>query len=422
MQICLFEYNGVENLGPLALARPAFDLRTGARSLLERQLDLFGTHRAGALVRPLVAELCQQTHPHLTTPAWSPGELLVLVNARWLPPAELPRAEGSVLGVVGDQVAYVVLAEAPSAAPTARELVRSLDEWRDTLPARPAGGWMIDYPWDLVERNGDALELDYRHWRGNRERARVPEGVVVVGPSESLCLDPQARVEPLAVLDTTRGPVLIDRGAVVQAFSRVEGPCYVGPDSQVLGARIRGGSIGPDCRVGGEVEASVLHGHANKYHDGFLGHSYVGEWVNLAAGTQVSDLRTDYAPVSVTLAGRRVDTGLIKVGAYLGDHTRTSLNTLFNTGTVAGPFDELLSSGALLPRVLPPFCRFGHGQVQERTDLRQMFATAATVMARRGREWTAAHAELYFALYEETAADRRRLIRENDQRRLRRVV
>src|SRR5207248_4001999 len=144
--------------------------------------------------------------------------------------------------------------------------------------------------------------------------------------------------------DTTRGPVLVDRGAVVQAFSRLEGPCYVGPQTQVLAARVRGSSLGEQCRVGGEVEASVIHGYSNKAHEGFLGHSYVGEWVNLGAGTQVSDLRNDYASVRVVVNGRAVDSGQAKVGAFVGDHTRTSIGSLINTGAAVGPYCQVLAS------------------------------------------------------------------------------
>ncbi len=235
-------------------------------------------------------------------------------------------------------------------------------------------------------------------------------------------IDPAARVEPMVVIDATKGPVLIDRDAVVQAFSRLEGPCYVGPGSHIMGAKLRGGSVGPHCRVGGEVEASILHGYANKAHDGFLGHSYVGEWVNLGAGTQVSDLRTDYGTVVFRVGGRTIDSGLMKVGAYFGDHAKTSINALLNTGTLAGPFGQFLANGGLLPRVVPAFCRVAHGRLQERTDLREMFDTAAVMMGRRDREWTETHAEFFLALYERTEEERRQTIREADQRRLRRVV
>src|SRR5262249_44367679 len=102
---------------------------------------------------------------------------------------------------------------------------------------------------------------------------------------------------------------------------------------------------GPQCRLGGEVEASIVHGHSNKAHEGFLGHSYLGEWVNFGAGTQTSDLRNDYYDVTLTVAGRRGETGLLKVGSFVGDHPKTSVNSLFNTGSVCGPFAMLVTSG-----------------------------------------------------------------------------
>jgi UDP-N-acetylglucosamine diphosphorylase / glucose-1-phosphate thymidylyltransferase / UDP-N-acetylgalactosamine diphosphorylase / glucosamine-1-phosphate N-acetyltransferase / galactosamine-1-phosphate N-acetyltransferase len=429
MRICIFEDALVLNLQPLALTRPAFDLRSGATTLLDKQLRSCGVRAAGALVRPDLADLCRLTHAHLAVndAAWlrgdgGRGQGVVLVNARWMPPASfLPPSEPEV-GLVGDQVAYVSLPAGEAAGLTAQTLDWRLTQWKPTLPRCPAGGTMIDYPWDLVERHAEALEADYRIWREEGRGAAPPDGVLVVGPMDRFLVDPAARVEPMVLIDTTRGPVMIDRGAVVQAFSRIEGPCYVGPRTQVLGAKVRGGSFGPECRVGGEVEASIMQGYANKAHEGFLGHSYLGEWVNLGAGTHTSDLRTDYGKVHVSLGGKAVDTGLMKVGAFVGDHTKTSLATLFNTGTVVGPFGQLLTSGTLLPRSLPAFCRFAHGQAQDRTDLREMFATARIAMGRRGHEWTEAHAEFFLALYERTTAERRQTIRENEQRRLRRVV
>jgi UDP-N-acetylglucosamine diphosphorylase/glucosamine-1-phosphate N-acetyltransferase len=246
--------------------------------------------------------------------------------------------------------------------------------------------------------------------------------LAVVGPRERVLVDAGARVEPMVVVDATKGPVLIDRGAVIQAFSRLEGPCHVGPDTHVLGAKLRGVSLGPQCRIGGEVEATIVQGYSNKAHDGFLGHSYVGEWVNLGAGTQVSDLRNDYAPLTVTINGARVETGQTKLGAFFGDHTKTSIGTLINAGTVAGAFCQLLTSGTLLPRDLPAFTRYGNGQLHERPDLRQQFATAATVMRRRGQTWTETHEEFFFGLYEATAVPRRQTLREAEQRRLRQVA
>ncbi len=423
MRICIFEDAGVARLQPLTLTRPAFDLRCGALALWERQLRHFGAEEAGALVRPELLDLCRASCPglYVNDPVWLNGGPVLLVNARWLPPAggtAIPATPE--VGLVGDQVAYAVVSAQEVRDLALPNLGWHLAGWAQALPSRQAGGAMIDYPWDLIEHNGEALEQDYLLWHG-REGA-IPEGVSVLGPPERAVIDPLARVEPLVLLDTRKGPVLIDRGAVVRAFSRLEGPCYVGAWTQVLAARVSGSSFGPQCRIGGEVESSIVQGHSNKAHDGFLGHSYVGEWVNLGAGTITSDLRSDYAPVSVIVNGQKVDTGKLKVGSFLGDHTKASIGCLFNTGSLIGPFGMLVTAGALLPRVLPAFCSVGQGKVAERTDLGATFATAAAAMARRGQAWTEAQAEFFLGLYERTANERHKLLRDNEQRRVRRVV
>ena len=127
----------------------------------------------------------------------------------------------------------------------------------------------------------------------------------------------------MVVIDATKGPVLIDRDAWCGPSAGWKGRATSARQPHP-GRETAGGSIGPKCRVGGEVEASIVHGHSNKAHEGFLGHSYVGEWVNLGAGTQVSDLRNDYGAIAFRIGGRTVDSGLLKVGAFLGDHAKTS--------------------------------------------------------------------------------------------------
>ena len=254
--------------------------------------------------------------------------------------------------------------------------------------------------------------------RAERHRLPAPS---VVGPSERLHIHPTAHLDPLVVADTRRGPVVIDREAMVTAFTRLEGPCYIGPRTQIHGAKIRGGTtIGPNCRVGGEIEASIFQGYSNKYHDGFLGHAYVGEWVNLGAGTQNSDLRNDYGEVRMTVNGRVVPTGQTKVGCFLGDHTKTGLGTLLNTGTNAGVFCNLLPSGSLLPKYVPSFASWWNGHLEDRADFASLMQTATEVMRRRGCTLTPEYETLYRTLFDESAEERRRVLRETELRRMRR--
>ena len=430
MRIVVYEDLGVENLEPLALSRPAFDLRCGAASLLDRQRRYTAATAVSVVVRPFLAAFTALLHPELSVNGRGERSALagrfedglaagtrLLVNARWLPPAgTVPPPRSPHIGLVGEQVAYVALPPEPLPDGSPAAVADYIEGCRQRLPVRAAGGRMIDYLWDLIEANAEALEQDYEDWKGHG----VPSAAAVVGPRERLVVKTGARLDPLVAIDTTAGPVLIDQGAVVRSFSVLEGPCYVGAGTQVLGARVRSSALGPCCKVGGEVEASIIHGYSNKAHDGFVGHSYVGEWVNLGAGTQISDLRNDYGPVTVPVAGRKVNTGLTKVGAFLGDHSKTGLGVLVNTGTAVGPVGHLLASGSLLPKEVPAFCSVWHGQLQDRADFRQLFTTAAAVLRRRGQEWTEQHADFFLALYERTAVYRRQVLRESEQRRLRR--
>jgi UDP-N-acetylglucosamine diphosphorylase/glucosamine-1-phosphate N-acetyltransferase len=422
MRLNVFEDSNAAGLAPMTLTRPAFDLRCGSVTLRERQQRWFGARSAAALLPDERVGVGRLACPdvHLFDPAAPLPGALALVNARWLPPSAIAaEPPGRGVYLVGDEIAYAVLHLTDLRG---RDAARVLGSLPADLPQRSASGTLIRYPWELVEHNAAALAQDGAHWAATRASVSVPAGVTVIGRPELVYLDPEARVEPQVVIDTTQGPVMIDHDAVVQAFSRIDGPCYVGPHTQLLAARVKNASFGPECRIGGEVESTIVQGYSNKAHEGFLGHSYVGEWVNLGAGTFTSDLRTDYAPVHMTVGNGTVNTGLIKVGTFFGDHVKTSIGTLLNTGSTVGPFALLLTSGTLLPRVIPAFCRFGHGRLNERTDLGQMFETAATVMGRRGREWTEASADVYLDLYERTAAERHQSLREGEQRRLRRVV
>jgi UDP-N-acetylglucosamine diphosphorylase/glucosamine-1-phosphate N-acetyltransferase len=423
MLVCLFE-DDVSALEPLTLTRPAFELRCGRTQLREKQLRHFGTDLMATWMRPDLTALYYRAAlpgrvagPVAQHPAFWTAQPTVFVNARWLPPGEaVDGLEESCVGLVGGEVAYAFFQETPRGP--FGEVADHLCSWRQELPQRAAGGALVKYPWELVDHNPQQIIQDFEQ---SGPPAPPPDHVGVVGPRNLLAIDPTAKLDPFILLDTTSGPITVEAGAVVTAFSRIEGPCVIGAGAHVLGAKIRAGStIGPQCRVGGEVEASILHAHSNKYHDGFLGHSYVGEWVNLGAGTHNSDLRNDYGEVSVPLGGVSTPTGRTKVGCFIGDHTKTGLGTLLNTGTSLGAFCGVLPAGRYAPKWLPSFTNWWNGALREEGDVARLLRTAAVVMGRRGQALTEAHAAFYQGLFEQTAAERRRGLGDGELRPLRR--
>jgi UDP-N-acetylglucosamine diphosphorylase/glucosamine-1-phosphate N-acetyltransferase len=212
-----------------------------------------------------------------------------------------------------------------------------------------------------------------------------PEGVIRIGKGE-LSMSAQAEVEPGVVVDTRHGPVRLDDGVRVEGPARLVGPLYVGRDSWVLGGHVATSSIGPMCKVRGELVWSVFLGWDNKAHDGYLGHAMLGRWVNLGAGTVNSDLKNTYGTVRVWTPDGEQDSKLVKVGCFLGDHVKAGVGTLLNTGTVIGAGSNVFG-GVMPPTVVPPFA-WGAGVDLRDYRFDQFVRVAEAAMARRGEALT----------------------------------
>ena len=417
MRLCFVEDSAVVDLEPLTLTRPVFELLLGSSTIgrkIEKALRVDpGPAQLGALIRPHLAAVQQERTPHMTINDrdWLARGPVIVANGRWVPPRsfEPPDSHGPWLGLCGGQPACTLVGPEDAVALDPH----SIDSWFDKIAARHSGfdvgGEWISRPWDLVARNGAYIERDFLDGRQNGVTNRQLATLALVGPSNLLSLHETVRIDPYTVFDTTNGPIVVGPNVWVQPFTRVEGPCYIGSQTQLFRANIRGSvSIGPNCRIGGEVENSIVHGFSNKYHEGFLGHAYVGEWVNLGAITSNSDLRNDYGEVFVPLQGDPVATGQAKVGCFIGDHSRTGMGSMLNTGTAIGIMCNVLPAGVLLPKHVPSFTAVLYGRVGPGFSLNQMFATARIVMGRRGKEFTETEEQLYRGLYEQTRLERER--------------
>lgn len=428
MRLCIVEDAAVAGLEPLTLTRPAHDLLLGQSTLGTRIARAFqighGPARRAAVIRPYLAPYQRERDPAtvLNDPDWLARGPALIANARWLPPTDFtpPNSAAPWAALCEGHVACACVG--PDLASTLRP--NQVDAWFENLLANPAcdtfnieGRW-IHRPWDLVSLNNDHLIADFEQSPNTGVTNRQLATAAVVGPVNRLSLHESARIDPYVVLDTTNGPITIGAGVWIQPFTRVEGPAYIGPGTQLFRANLRGGvTIGPTCRVGGEVEATIIQGFTNKYHEGFLGHAYVGEWVNLGAITSNSDLRNDYGEVSVPLQGEPIPTGQAKVGCFLGDHTRTGLGSMLNTGTSVGVMCNVLPAGPLLPKHVPSFTAVLYGRVAPGFPLEQMFQTARTVKGRRGLTFTPAEEQVYLDLYEQTRLERERAFQRNADRR-----
>lgn len=415
MRIAFFEDRCAQQLTPLTQLRPVSELLCGQFSTRQRLVGQFSPQCWSLLVRPPLAEVCREEYPaaRVNDPVWLAEEPVLLVNGRWAGPAtaiqDLPRENVAVC-----EETVVALWLDPLEAGLLHE-----DDWQDGIDriARdrqviPATGPLFAWPWDLVNHNARQLEVDFETTSPPRSstvslRMERPHQVEILGNPDRVRVDATATLEPFVVIDARNGPVTIGPHACIQAFTRLEGPCHIGEHTRVFRANVRGGTtLGPHCRGGGEFEASILHGYVNSYHDGFLGHAYVCPWVNLGALTTNSDLRNDYGPVRVPLAGTPIDTGSTKVGCFIGDHTKTALASVFNTGSSIGVMCLVLPGGELLPKHIPSFSRIWHGELQEGWPVEQHLATARTVMSRRDHVLSPAMIRLLEHVYRETADER----------------
>jgi UDP-N-acetylglucosamine diphosphorylase/glucosamine-1-phosphate N-acetyltransferase len=393
---------------PVAASRPVWELWVGMGSLLDKLLAMFvPDYLAGAYG--------EQVDWPVNDLATLKGEDLLIVEAT-------VRADRLDMGLIRgpslilcDDAGEVVcgyLAAGDAAGLPADTLESFLATASEAFGGDGAVPERWSAVWELMEANGDQITADFTA-AGRRGVACSPEQPFALrGSEENVYVAPDVSIHPMVVLDATGGPIVIESGAEIQPFTRIEGPCYIGRDSVLLGAKCRAGTtIGPVCRMGGEIEASVVLGYSNKYHDGFLGHAYVGQWVNLGALTSNSDLKNDYSDVSVILEGvEAVDTGSKKTGAMIGDHVRTSIGTLLNTGATVGGMSMLLAMGRPLPKFLPPFSWFIKGQLPEDPVRERLYKAAATAMARRGMEFTAAQRAMWDAVYDLSASQRKAAI------------
>jgi UDP-N-acetylglucosamine diphosphorylase/glucosamine-1-phosphate N-acetyltransferase len=257
--------------------------------------------------------------------------------------------------------------------------------------------------WDLVESNGIAIA---DHGRRGFESAPIPDGVSVKGTPSNVRISESAEVQSLVAIDARLGPVIVDEGATVESFSMLSGPCYIGRKARVRSALVRGGtSVFESCRVGGEVENTILMSFSNKAHEGYLGDSIVGEWVNLGAGSTVSNLKNTYGTVRVETAGRKVDTGMSKLGSVIGDMVKASIGTLVHAGRKIGAGGYV---SGLVNRDVPPFAYFdgSEGRMVE-LALDSVLETQRRMMERRGRAPSKAEEELLALAFRRTASARR---------------
>lgn len=255
-------------------------------------------------------------------------------------------------------------------------------------------------PWNLLANISYQISEDLELFKKTKKwslKIKVkPESYHVIGKSKHLYVHPSANIYPNVVFDVTTGPIIIDKDVRITSFSFLQGPLYVGQGTHIDNARITGGCIiGHVCKIGGEIENSIIGDFTNKHHEGFLGHSVLGRWINLGALTTTSDLKNNYGIVKVQVGSQLINTGTIKFGSIIGDFVKLGIGTMLNTGTIIDVGSSLVSSH--LKGYIPPFTWLDSAQ---RYKLDRFLEDTKKIMARRNQIMDKSLEDLIKSIYE----------------------
>ena len=384
MNYILFDGPYRNNLLPFTFTRPVADIRIGILTIREKWEKYLGY-----TTTTVTEEYLSQKFPMVEL------EENIMINASYLPNTEIVALikslkEGQAIFKNEDVIAFYSKEEEE----VEFDQITSIEFEGDIL--------CIQNPWDIFSKNGEALADDFDLLTKDRNSQPIPSSVNTINASQ-IFIEPGAKVE-FSILNASYGPIYIGKNAEVMEGSVIRGPFALCEHSVVkLAAKIYGPTtVGPYSKVGGEINNSVLFGYSNKGHDGFLGNSVLGEWCNLGADTNNSNLKNNYAPVRLWSYNTEsfAKTGLQFCGLIMGDHSKCGINTMFNTGTVVGVSANIFGSG--FPRNFIPSFSWGGAKGFSKYLTNKAFETAKIVMARRNIELTAIDEDILQHVFTQT--------------------
>ena len=245
---------------------------------------------------------------------------------------------------------------------------------------------VLNFLWETLDIVGEQITASSKFFVNTADFDKLKAQGVNFVNSDKVIIGKNTEIAPGVVLDASEGEIIIGENVKIMANAVIIGPCFIGENSTVkVGAKIYGNTaIGEWCKVGGEIENSIIHAYSNKQHEGFLGHSYISEWVNLGADTNTSDLKNTYGDITVRIENEQFNTGRMFLGLMCGDHTKSAINTSFTTGTIAGICGIIVADG-FLPNYIPSFAWRGTKGCNL-YKVEKAIETARIVMQRRGKE------------------------------------
>ena len=399
MHVLFFDDPAIRpHLLPLTFTRPVAALRCGILTLAEKWQRRLGAPTVGYLTQPyLQAKFPVSAEGVVSGPA-------LVVNGAVCPDDLLVRQVQALAPGQGLYCDEVLVAAHLADASLVAELIQ--DGLREQVEvAEPVT--LISRPWQLFLHNGVEIRRDFALLTQGRTSQPVGDAHTIVYAPENIFIEEGVKIRA-AILNAENGPIYLGKNSEVQEGAILKGPLALCEGAVInTGAKLRGdNTIGPYCKVGGEISNSILLGYSNKGHDGYLGNSVIGEWCNLGADTNTSNLKNNYAPVKVWshAAHRFVSTGQTFCGLLMGDHSKAGINTMFNTGTVVGVGANIFGAG--FPRTFIPSFSWGGSAGFETFKLDKFAEVAERVMSRRSLSYDEVEEEIIAEAFRQTAQDR----------------
>ena len=411
-KICLYEDDRFVDFFPLTHLRPVFSLRSGIVPLVRRVERYFENPDLclccrGALA-PLVASELRDYPVNLIKR--QEDQPVLFLNGRLRDYGDLVEKLDGVRLVTrlttreGETAAVYFPGDALSRVPGVAAIEQYFEEYRrfpDEVAELENGAILYHHCWELVDDIEKEVTADFDFLEsslGGLDQAVIHKGAHLL-EGDRIHIGAGVEVLPGSLLDASHGPIFIGDNTRVESQVAVYGPCYVGPNSVLVAGKITACSLGHTSRAGGEIEETIFQSYVNKYHAGFIGHSYVGSWVNFGAMTTNSDLKNNYSNIRVSLNGEAVDTGSIKVGSFIGDHTKFGIGTLLNTGINIGVSCNLFGGSLIADKEVPSFS-WGNSNGYQKYQFEKAIVTMRRSAARRQVDLSPSEEELLQCLFE----------------------
>ena len=389
MNYILFEDQNSKFLDPFSLTHPLFELRCGMYNNLERVINcLKEDDELILIVREEIQELVRFKYPaYNVNPKFIPKGIFLNASCIW---------NESLLSRINNGKVYVKNDIVVSANLDDEIHIEKLNDFLNTSMQIHSSidiGY-IKYLWDAIYQGHEQIKLDFNFF--SNQKLGFIHSSVIIENDESVFIGDDSFIGAGSVLDATNGPIVIDKNVYIDIGSLIKGPVYIGANSVVNpGSKLRGNVVlGPVCKVGGEIEDSIIQGFSNKQHDGFLGHSYICEWVNLGANTNNSNLKNNYGKIRFSIPGKEIKTEKQFIGVMIGDYSKTGISTMFNTGTYVGVGVNIFGGG-FQDKIIESF-KWGKNDV---TDLDKFLATCNITKSRRNRTLHQSEKKLLSSIY-----------------------